>query len=144
MRVYLDNCCFNRPFDDQSSLIVHLETEAKLHVQDLIRQGELSLLWSFVLDYENDANPFEKVRNRIAEWKKIASSDCDLSNGIAEKASELMKLGLRQMDASHIACAISLGADFFLTTDKKVLNKPLSEIKVINPLDFIRGYPDAE
>ena len=58
MKVYLDNCCFNRPFDNQASLIVCLETEAKLHVQDLIRQGELQLCWSFVLDYENGMNPF--------------------------------------------------------------------------------------
>ena len=47
MRVYLDNCCFNRPFDDQSSFIIALETEAKLHVQDLIRNGSLELCWSF-------------------------------------------------------------------------------------------------
>ena len=33
MRVYLDNCCYNRPFDDQSQLKVRLETEAKLFVQ---------------------------------------------------------------------------------------------------------------
>ena len=32
-RIYLDNCCFNRPYDDQSYLIVHLETEAKLFIQ---------------------------------------------------------------------------------------------------------------
>ena len=58
MKVYLDNCCFNRPFDDQSSLVIRLETEAKLYVQELIRQGEYRLCWSFVLDYENSANPF--------------------------------------------------------------------------------------
>ena len=138
MKIYLDNCCFNRPFDDQTSLIIHLETEAKLHIQELIRQGELSLLWSFVLDYENGANPFEEVRNRIAEWKKLACADCDLSDEIAAKASELMKIGLRQMDASHVACAIHLGAEYFLTTDKRILNKPITETVVINPIDFVR------
>ena len=30
MRVYLDNCCYNRPFDDQNQLKVRLETIAKL------------------------------------------------------------------------------------------------------------------
>lgn len=144
MRVYLDNCCFNRPFDDQSSLIIHLETEAKLYVQELIRQGELELVWSFVLDYENGANPFEEVRNRIAEWKKLALADCGLSDEIASKAGELMRLGLRQMDASHVACAIHLGADYFLTTDKKVLNKPITGISIMNPIDFVRRYSDAE
>ena len=39
MRVYLDNCCYNRPFDDQSQLKVRLETEAKLFVQQLMRTG---------------------------------------------------------------------------------------------------------
>ena len=29
MRVYLDNCCYNRPFDEQTQLKVRLETEAK-------------------------------------------------------------------------------------------------------------------
>ena len=143
MRVYLDNCCFNRPFDDQTQLIVHLETEAKLHIQELIRQNDLELCWSFVLDYENAANPFEEVRNRIMEWKNLACADCNLTNEIAGKAKVLMTLGLRQMDASHIACAISLDAKYFLTTDKKVLNKPITEITVLNPIDFIRRYHDA-
>lgn len=142
MRVYLDNCCFNRPFDHQSSLIIQLETHAKLHIQELIVQGKLLLCWSFVLDYENGANPFTEIRNRVNEWKKLAHSDCELTSEIADKATELMKLGLRQMDASHIACAISLGADFFLTTDKKVLNKPITEIAVINPIDFLRRHCD--
>ena len=144
MRVYLDNCCLNRPFDDQSSLVIYLETEAKLYVQELIRQCKLMLLWSFVLDYENSANPFEEVRNRIAEWKNFAYADCDLSNEIADKASELMKHGLRQMDASHVACAIYLGADCFLTTDKRILNKQIMEIEIMNPIDFIRRYFDEE
>ena len=33
MRVYLDNCCYNRPFDPQEQLRIRLETEAKLEVQ---------------------------------------------------------------------------------------------------------------
>ena len=144
MRVYLDNCCFNRPFDEQVSAVIRLETDAKLHVQDLIRSGKLELCWSFVLDYENAANPFEEVRNRISEWKILAVADCALLNEIAEKAAQLMSLGLRQMDAAHIACAIHLNADCFLTTDKKILNKPITGISVLNPIDFIRGYADEK
>jgi predicted nucleic acid-binding protein len=144
MKIYLDNCCFNRPFDDQSFLVVRLETEAKLYIQELVREGKLELLWSFVLDYENSASPFGEARNRIAAWKRIAVADCGLSESIADKAGELMKLGLRQMDASHIACAIHLGADYFLTTDKRILNKPIIEVKAMNPIDFVRGYTNAE
>ena len=70
MKVYLDNCCLNRPFDDQSSLIIKFETDAKLRVQELIKQGEISLVWSFVLDYENDANPFDEIKSKILELNK--------------------------------------------------------------------------
>jgi len=143
MKIYLDICCFNRPFDDQESLIVYMETEAKLHVQELIRKDELQLCWSFVMDYENNANPFEEVRNRINEWRYIAGDDCELSDEITTKAAELMSLGLRQMDASHFACAICLNAKYFLTTDKKILNKSISEIQVINPIDFVRRLPNV-
>ena len=142
MKVYLDNCCFNRPFDDQSSLIIQLETEAKLYVQDLIKQGELSLLWSFVLDYENDLNPFEEVRERIAHWKRLAVSNWNKAEKVTDKANELIKIGLKTKDAYHVACAIHLGAEYFITTDKKIINKPIAEIKCINPIDFIRRYSD--
>jgi hypothetical protein len=37
MRLYLDNCCFNRPFDDQTQRKIALESEAKLYVQDEIK-----------------------------------------------------------------------------------------------------------
>ena len=47
------------------------------------------------------------------------------------------------MDASHIACAIHLGVDYFLTTDKRILNKKIMDIRVMNPIDFVRGYFNA-
>jgi hypothetical protein len=83
MKIYLDDCRFNRPFDDQSSFVIRLETEAKLYVQNLIRHGEIDLVWSFMLDYENAANPFEEVRRQIAEWKGLAAIDCAPSQEVS-------------------------------------------------------------
>lgn len=37
MKIYLDNCCFNRPFDDQSQIRIRLESEAKLKIQEEIQ-----------------------------------------------------------------------------------------------------------
>lgn len=48
MRVYLDNCCFNRPFDNQDNILIRLETEAKLTVQEKIKSGIFELAWSYV------------------------------------------------------------------------------------------------
>jgi predicted nucleic acid-binding protein len=142
LRVYLDNCCFNRPYDNQNELIIHLETEAKIFVQDLILKKQLELVWSFVMDYENNDNPYEERKNNIREWKSVAVVDCDLCDDVAKKAKELMTLGLRQKDASHIACAIQSKADYFLTTDKKILNKAIFDIVLINPVEFVRRYFD--
>ena len=39
--VYLDNCTYNRPFDDQSHLRISLETQAKLYIQSLIKDNQI-------------------------------------------------------------------------------------------------------
>ncbi|MCL1929353.1 MAG: hypothetical protein FWG07_11265 [Treponema sp.] len=62
MRVYLDNCAYNCPFDDQRDIVIHIETEAKLVIQQMIKDNKLELIWSDVLDYENNDNPFEERR----------------------------------------------------------------------------------
>ncbi len=59
MQIYLDNCVFNRPFDDQNHLRVRLETEVKLYIQARIKQGDLQLVWSYILEFENVQNPFQ-------------------------------------------------------------------------------------
>ena len=142
IKIYLDNCCFNRPYDDQGNLVIFLETEAKLFIQDLILSGKLMLVWSFVLDYENNNNPFDERKHSISAWKKLSIIDCNLCDKIINTARNLLNVGLRQKDASHIACAIYANADYFITTDKKILNKSVQGIKLINPIDFVRRYLD--
>jgi hypothetical protein len=65
MKVYLDNCCFNRPFDNQEKIRIYLETQAKLYIQKMIKQEKLQLIWSFILDTENRDNPFKQKRKTI-------------------------------------------------------------------------------
>jgi hypothetical protein len=61
MLVYLDICCFNRPYDDQNQPLIRLETEAKLLIQSEIINNNLRLIWSFILEYENNDNPFHDI-----------------------------------------------------------------------------------
>ena len=65
MRVYLDNCCYNRPYDNQSQLRISLESQAKLHVQGMIRDGEIQLASSYMLIYENSKNRSETKAGRL-------------------------------------------------------------------------------
>ncbi len=136
-RIYFDICCYNRPFDDQGRIEVRLEADAKLHIQELVKDRKLELIWSFVLDYENSFNPFADRRERIQAWRHLAVLYCGYSATMAEKTKSLMQLGLKQADASHIACAVLCGAEYFITTDKRVLNKSVPEIQVVNPMTFI-------
>jgi len=137
MRVYLDNCCFNRPYDNQRLLKVKLETQSKLSIQQLVLDKKLELAWSFILEFENDQNPFMERKRQIGTWQKLAVVDCNLTDDILSKSRELLKLGLREKDSYHVACAIVSNADYFITTDAKILNKSISDIKVISPIDFI-------
>ena len=137
MRVYLDVCCFNRPFDDQTQLRIQLETEAKLYIQSKILLGEIHLMWSYILDVENNRNPYEEVRKAIGEWKSIAVEFCKENEQILEYAEYLHTLDIKPRDALHLACAVYLEADYFFTTDKRLLNKQVKEIPILNPLDFL-------
>jgi len=87
MRIYLYNCAFNRPFDDQSQIRIRLESEAKLYVQEKIKKREIKLVWSYVLDIENDQNPFEEKRTTIEKWKKYAIVNIGETASLVEKAN---------------------------------------------------------
>ena len=67
MKIYLDNCCFNRPFDDQLQLRIKLESEAKLKIQNEIKEGGFQLVWSYILQSEKEANPYGERRRAIRE-----------------------------------------------------------------------------
>ena len=138
MLVYLDNCCYNRPFDEQNDLIVRLETEAKLRIQSMVKDGQINLVCSGMLDYENNDNPFLERRTRISRWESIAYIVVEIDESIVESAIEFMGMGLKIKDAVHIACAVAAKADFFITTDKGILNKRISGMETVNPIDFVR------
>ena len=92
MKIYLDNCCFNRPYDEQSYETIRLETEAKLSVQGKIRDGNISLVWSFILDFENNANPYDNQKESIAEWKQISCENVIAEIAVLERARDIVTI----------------------------------------------------
>ncbi len=138
IRIYLDTCSFNRPFDDQMQLNIKFEAEAKIHIQEWIKEGKLDLIWSYILEYENSVNPFPIRKITIEKWKNAARVHIYETNTILSVASEICKLGIKSKDSLHLACAIEGKAKYFITTDKKVLNKMKNypKIFVVNPVEF--------
>ena len=107
LKIYLDNCCYNRPFDEVRNTEIDMEIIAKLAIQLMVQQGKLDLVWSYVLTYENSLNPKIINKENIILWKDIA-------------------------------CAVYAKCDVFITTDKGILKKKIDDIKVLNPIDFMR------
>ena len=140
MRVYLDNCCFNRPFDDQKQTRVRLEAEAKLCIQEHIRSGTLELAWSYILDFENEANPFEERRMTISGWRQYATIDIEETVVILQQANALVECGLKAKDALHISCAIAGECRYFVTTDDEILKrgKDVHGILILDPASLVR------
>lgn len=136
MRIYLDNCAFNRPFDDQRHIRIRLESEAKLYIQGKIKAGDVDLVWSYIMDIENDQNPFREKRIAIEKWIKFAAIDVDESDAVTGRANELTMLGIKAKDALHVASAITGGADYFVTTDDALLKKmnSVTDIIAITPI----------
>ena len=143
-KVYLDNCTFNRPFDKREQISVVLEAEAKLHIQQSIFEKKIDLVWSYILDFENDANPFKERHFAIKQWRKLSIMDIEENELILQNAFNLTKLGLKSKDALHVACAMFAKCDFFITTDSEILKKikKYPKICVISPIEFIYLFKD--
>lgn len=123
MRIYLDMCCFNRPYDDQTQPRIRIETEAKVVIQQKIRNAECELLWSAIIDFECANNPFEEHRIAILNWRNIASATVMADESVLERATSLITCGVGKYDALHVACSLVGGAELFVTTDDRLLKR---------------------
>ena len=140
MKIYLDNCCYNRPFDDQRQMRIYLETQAKLHIQHLVMQKKIELVCSFISRYENNENPDFSHRDSIAQFFLNASGyiGTESINDIRLSANELIQQGMKMKDSVHLACAIMADCDYFITTDDKLIKKYTGDkIKIRTPLTFL-------
>jgi predicted nucleic acid-binding protein len=119
---------------------VRLEAEATLCIQEHIRRGMLELVWSYILDFENAANPFEERRTTISGWRQFATRDIEETAMILQSANRLAGMGLKAKDALHIACAIAGECTYFVTTDDDILKRRLDvhDITLIDPTAFVR------
>ncbi len=121
-------------------MIIRLPTEAKLAIQESLQNGHHTLIWSAILDLENSANPDPRRREAISAWFTLAAVDIEATTDVEQTAESLTKIGLKAMDALHVASTLVGRADFFLTTDRMIVRKLTSDqrIRVMDPIDFIR------
>ena len=123
MRLYLDNCCLQRPLDDQTQPRIRVETEAVFAVLATVQAGEQSLLGSEALEYEVSRIPDETRRNEVLAVLALASERLQLTDTVEALALTFEQSGLRAMDAIHLALASTAKADFFCTCDDRLFQK---------------------
>ena len=111
MRIYLDMCCFNRPYDPQDQLKISMETQSKLKIQRLIEEGKLELIGSYTLDYECSNVPVPMRKRSI---KEILYKNMSGYVGIErdKEISKIAKKSWKQISSSKML--ITLPRQFML------------------------------
>ena len=142
MKVYLDVCCFNRPFDDHAQDRVRLESEAILTILEHTQSGMWAIIGSEVIDIEISKIPDDDLRCKVNILTGMKQKFITVNNDVEIRAKELEKLGFKSFDALHIACAEKGDADILLTTDDIFLSKALQgrnilKVRVDNPLRWL-------
>jgi predicted nucleic acid-binding protein len=100
---------------------------------------QISLVWSYVLDYEASFNPFEDRRQVIESWRYFSKIRIMEDESVIALAEPYIQRGVKSFDALHVACAKFANATQFITTDDRLLSKIRDDktIKAVNPLDAL-------
>ncbi|CAK8710860.1 MAG: PIN domain-containing protein [Candidatus Electrothrix sp. AW2] len=136
MNVYLDNCCMNRLFDDQSNRRVRFESEAVKVILSFCDQRR----WHNIAQFEVEQIPDEERRKKLQLLMGQTDEVVKIDKTISLRAKELEEQGIQAFDALHLACAED-GADVFLTVDDNLLKQALGiedlKVSVNNPVVWL-------
>lgn len=140
MIIYLDNCCYNRPFDDQTQERIHLESEAILTILQRRQAGVFKIAGSNILELEIERMHDVTKKQKVKELYKVADLHINYTENIKKRSKEIMELSkIRTFDSLHIAAAEEAKADVMLTTDDKLermAERLKLKVRVMNPLKF--------
>jgi predicted nucleic acid-binding protein len=140
MRIYFDNCCLNRLYDDLTDNIVRMECEAILSIIDNCGKNGWMYFSSDVLLDEILKTTDNDRQEKVMLLYHAASEHIGFTETIFLRAKELEQYSIKSYDALHIASAETARADVFLTTDRKLINAAKRSgvhIPVQNPLIWL-------
>ncbi len=140
--IYLDVCCLNRLFDDQTQERVYLEANAVASILRRVEIGDWVSISSEAVEDEVESDSSSDRKARVQDFVALSKRIVTVQPDQIFRATELQRLGFHDMDALHIACAESAGADVFLTTDDRLLRlavrvKEQLSVKVANPVVWL-------
>ena len=141
VKLYLDNSFLNRFFDDPSIGTNKLDREILLRVLDQVHAGNIQLVNSSVIAFENARNPFPERKEFVEQVMQSASLFQGYTDAAVERAEELVEVcKLSLYDARHIAVAETAQVAFFLTCDYDLVKKYQGTLNVMTPTTFANNY----
>jgi predicted nucleic acid-binding protein len=140
-KIYLDVCCLNRPFDDQTQQRIRLETEAILLLLNECQAGNWKLVSSNALDAEIGLTPNPTRLKQVQDLLSAATVKVQTSNALEQRIAELTQLGFTFYDAAHVASAERSQSDVFLTTDDRLIRRAMQfteqlKVSIENPVQW--------
>jgi PIN domain-containing protein len=142
MRVYLDNCCLNRPFDDSAHVRIALEAEAVSAILRLCESGGWTLVSSDTLEFEAGQTPPGPRKVWLDEVLLGAGDYVSIDENIVDRGVELESRGFKNIDALHIASAEAGHADRLVTCDDGFLRRARKQAdlqtRVLSPLEVMQ------
>jgi predicted nucleic acid-binding protein len=148
MNIYLDNCCYNRPYDGYTDDRSTTEVAAILAIIAICEFAGYKIFGSPAVVAEID-----RIQNRKPlKWRQVrefyertAKEYIAQSPAIEARARGFTTVGLGVYDAYHLAYAEAARADALLTTDDRFINtcarENLSIVNVTSPITFL---PEVE
>lgn len=137
MKVYLDNCCYNRILDDRSYAQIYYERNSVMLILELAEKSTIKIIGSEILVKEMQDNKDSYKRAILQMMYELCSEEIKVSLSVLSRAEEIRNhSNIKYKDSIHLACAEEAGADAFLTTDKKLINNSnriKTYTKVMNP-----------
>jgi predicted nucleic acid-binding protein len=142
VKIYLDLCAIQRPLDTANQIRIVLEAEAVLGIIAFCDNGQIELLSSEALLYESEQCSLQIRKEHTSAVLAKSKYFLSISENEKLRAAEIMKIGIKPMDALHIALAESGNADYFCTCDDKLLRNVKNvldlSVKVVNPVEFVQ------
>lgn len=142
-QIYLDNCCYNRLFDNRNIFKNYIERDVIRYLLQDKNELNLEIAGSDMVMLEIIKNPNREKRDAV---KDLYVRYCDIlipiTQGIIERAKEITYISnIRERDAVHIAAAEMSGIPIFLSTDEKLqknANRITINVTVMNPVSWLK------
>ena len=136
--IYLDTNIYCRPLDDRSQPRINLEAEASVNILKAIETGKIKSATSDILKFEiYHADPIKKLHT--IPFLSFSSKHIEENEELKNSAQALQrKYRLKSRDALHLASALEIKAEFFITCDDEIIKKHhmIQEIKILNPIEY--------